>query len=81
MVLKPNQTRSEFDEITQGWGADELEDLFARCELLVEYFRCLGGFTAAELKIANAMQKRLEELGGTMPTAKNTAKADEDQQQ
>ena len=76
--MKPNQRRPEFDEITQGWGADSLEDLTARCELLVEWYRLGGGYSAAELKIATAMQRRLEELGGTMPIAKNTAKADEE---
>lgn len=78
--MKPNQRRPEFDEITQGWGADGVADLTARCELLVEHYRELGGYTAAELKIANAMQRRLEELGGTMPVAKNTARAEDEAQ-
>jgi hypothetical protein len=76
--LRPTKTRQGFDEITQGWGSDGVEDLTARCELLVEHYRELGGYTAAELKIANAMERRLKELGGTMPIAKNTAKADEE---
>jgi hypothetical protein len=76
--MRPHQRRHEFDMIADGWGSDELEDLTARCELLVEYYRCLGGYTAAELKIANAMERRLRELGGTMPAARNTAKADEE---
>lgn len=77
-MLKPNKTREDFDLITQGWGSDSLVDLHARCELLVEYYRKLGGYTAAELKIANAMEKRLRELGGVMPVAKNTAKAEDE---
>ncbi len=75
--LKPHQRRPEFEEITQGWGADGVADLTARCELMVEYYRKLGGYTAAELKVANAMERRLRELGGTMPVARNTAKAEE----
>lgn len=77
-MLKPTKTRQGFDEITQGWGADSVEDLTARCELLVEHYRELGGYTAAELKIANAMERRLKELGGTMPVAKNTARAEDE---
>lgn len=76
--MKPHQRRPEFDEITTGWGADCVEDLTARCELLVEWYRAGGGYSAAELKIANAMERRLRELGGAMPIAKNTAKADEE---
>jgi hypothetical protein len=64
--------------ITEGWGSDGLADLTARAELMVEYYRKLGGYTAAELKVANALEKRLRELGGTMPVARNTAKAEEE---
>lgn len=78
MSLKPNKTREEFDALTQGWGADGVEDLTARCELLVEYYRHWSGYTAAELKIANAMERHLRDLGGTMPVAKNTAKAEDE---
>lgn len=77
-MLKPHKTRAEFDEITQGWGGDGIDDLTARCELMVEYYRNLGGYTAAELKIATSMERRLRELGGVMPVAKNTAKAEEE---
>jgi hypothetical protein len=76
--MRPHQRRPEFDEITTGWGSDELPDLTARCELMVEYYRKLGGYTAAELKIANAMERRLRELGGRMPIAPNTAKAEDE---
>lgn len=76
--MKPNQRRAEFDMIADGWGGDGLADLLARCELMVEYYRKLGGYTAAELKIANAMEKRLRELGGRMPVAPNTAKAEDE---
>jgi hypothetical protein len=74
--MKPNQRRPEFDMICDGWGSDGLADLTARAELMVEYYRKLGGYTAAELKVANALERRLRELGGKMPVAKNTAKAD-----
>jgi hypothetical protein len=76
--MKPHQRRPEFDMIVEGWGTDNLEDLQARCELVVEYYRKLSGYTAAELKIANAMEKRLRELGGRMPIAPNTAKAEDE---
>lgn len=75
--MRPHQRREEFDLITIGWGSDNLEDLTARAELMVEYYRKLGGYTAAELKVANAIEKRIRELGGKMPVAKNTAKAEE----
>lgn len=75
--MKPHQRREEFDAITSGWGSDGLEDLTARAELMVEFYRNGSGYTAAELKVANALEKRLRELGGVMPVAKNTARADE----
>ncbi len=63
MSLKPNQRRPEFDEITTGWGADGLDDLLARCQLLSEFWTASGGLTDAERKVANAMRARLMTLG------------------
>jgi hypothetical protein len=69
MSLKPTQRRKEFDELVTGWGADKLDDLVARCELLGELFTTLGGWTDAEQKIVTAMRRRLEDLGGLQGSA------------
>lgn len=65
---RPSFSRSEeFDALTSGWGADDLDDLTARCELLGAYWKEHLPLSQAEHKIAKAMQKRLCELGGLLP--------------
>lgn len=59
--------RPEFDAIVQGWGGDDLDDLVARLQLLVEFWQKWIPLSSAELKVARAMQKRLGELGGIAP--------------
>jgi hypothetical protein len=59
--------RAGFDEICDGWGRDGLGDLVARIELLVEYWRANFPLSAAEVKVAHAMTKRLGDLGGIAP--------------
>lgn len=61
-LIKPGQRRYEFDEAAQGWGADTLEDLKARAELLDELWTRLSGFTSAELKVRNAIAARIRTL-------------------
>jgi hypothetical protein len=68
LSLKPNQRRPDFDDITAGWGSDNLDGLVARCELLPDLLTMLGGWTDAEQKIVTAMRKRLEQLGGLTST-------------
>lgn len=61
-VIPPR--RKAFDEICDGWGSDDLDDLMARVELLSEFWFANFPLSAAELKVARAMSKRLHELGG-----------------
>lgn len=61
-TLKPSAVREEFRDATTGWGADSLDDLEARNLLLVELFTALGGFTAAEQKISDAIAARATKL-------------------
>lgn len=69
MALKPNSRRAEFDELTTGWGADSLVDLRARQQLLGELFTSLGGFTAAEQKISDAIAARANTLAAAIDQA------------
>ncbi len=67
MSLKPNTVRTEFTDATTGWGADGLADLQARRQLLSELFTSLGGFTAAEQKISDAIAARIATLDAQLP--------------
>lgn len=59
--------RKEFDDIANGWGSDGLDDLMARCQLIAEWWAANFPLTAPELKVARAMNKRINELGGLPP--------------
>lgn len=61
--------RFEFDAITCGWGADRLEDLLARAELLADWWGDNFPLSEAEIKIARAITRRIGELGGDVPAA------------
>jgi hypothetical protein len=64
---RPPPRSPDFDELTQGWGSDSFDDLVARCELLLEYWRAHFPLPPAELKVARAMIRRMVELGGIEP--------------
>lgn len=59
--------REEFDTIADGWGADSVANLAARCQLLAEWWEQHFPLTLAELKVARAMSQRLRNLGGLPP--------------
>lgn len=67
MENRPPPRRPAFDEISSGWGADTLDDLTARCELLAEWWVEHLPLSLAELKVARAMSARLHNLGGLPP--------------
>lgn len=69
MLLRPDQRRPEFDDLTAGWGSDALADLRARQQLLGELFTSLGGFTAAEQKISDAIAARANTLAAAIDQA------------
>lgn len=60
--------RAGFEEITRGWGADRLDDLTARCQLLAEWWGHNFPLSHAEYRIAKAMRRRVCELGGIAMT-------------
>lgn len=64
--LKPHR-RPDFDAIVTGWGADSLDDLMARCELMRDFWAANLSLLPAEHKIAKAMTTRLLSLGGISP--------------
>jgi len=66
MTDHPPPRRLEFDLLCNGWGADDLGDLTARCELLMEFWLARGPLNPAELKVARAMTRRLGDLGGVV---------------
>lgn len=51
--------RAGFEEITRGWGADNLDDLFARLQLTREWWQAHFPLSVAEHRIARAMVARL----------------------
>lgn len=59
-----NKTRPEFDAIVTGWGSDDLEDLGARVELVLEFWESHLPLTRAEHKIVGAISERYVKLGG-----------------
>ena len=63
-MIEQHKRRPEFDAIADGWGSDGLDDLMARVELLIEYWRTHMPLTAAEHKVARAINARLTVLGG-----------------
>lgn len=67
MNLHNHPRRPEFDTIADGWGADSVADLAARCQLLAEWWGQHFPLTLAELKVARAMSQRLRNLGGFPP--------------
>lgn len=62
----PPPRRPEFDAIVQGWGADQLDALDARWDLVQEWLAGPGGgrFSVAEGKILKAMDERRKKLCG-----------------
>lgn len=62
MMDRPPPRREEFDLITMGWGADNVDDLEARIQLAEEFDIIQGGLQFAESKVLNAMCVRLRNL-------------------
>jgi hypothetical protein len=59
--------RPEFDAICDGWGGDGLDDLMARVQLMLEFWRANFPLLPAERKVASAMGARICSLGGINP--------------
>lgn len=64
MAIMTAPRRQGFEDITAGWGSDDLDDLTARVELLLGWWKANFPLQPAEHKVARAMTKRLGELGG-----------------
>lgn len=56
--------RTGFDNITTGWGTDDLEELVERAALMAKWWGDNFPLLPAERKIMRAISKRLGELGG-----------------
>jgi hypothetical protein len=56
--------RLEFDNITAGWGTDDLGELVERATLMAKWCGENFPLSLAEQKVFRAISKRLGELGG-----------------